>query len=66
MPNALPVRRLDSVEWETACILGSPLTEIDADPQKHCAVRVMDWSPGAYNVQSSAEAPNNMAVYRQC
>jgi hypothetical protein len=41
IPNALPVRRLQSAQWQTACILGAPLTEIDAAPQKHCAIRVM-------------------------
>ena len=51
MPNALPVRRLQLVQWQTPCILGSPLTEIDVDPQAHCAIRVMVCSPRTYNVE---------------
>ena len=56
MPNALPVRRLQLVQWQTLCILGSPLTEIDADPQAHCAIRVMVCSPRTYNVHANPRA----------
>ena len=38
MPKALPVRRLQLVQWQTPCIVGGALSVIEAFPQAHVAV----------------------------
>jgi len=38
MPKALPVRRLQLVQWQTPTIVGGAFTVIEAFPQAHVAV----------------------------
>jgi hypothetical protein len=40
MPNALPVRRLQLVQWQTPCMVGMALTVMAAWPQAQVAVMV--------------------------
>lgn len=40
-PNALPVRRRQSSQWQVATRLGSPLTSMIVEPQQHWLARII-------------------------